>query len=170
MASDALVPWWNRLSASMALTVRRKWALFLSSKWCKTDDDTAHMVGISVFLGFPYMVSISHLNVNTPDSNVHGANMGPIWGRQEPGGPHVGPMNFPIWDHCSGYDIAVGCYGHCIVQGAATLMSWWYGQYWFTEYIWTWAGHLAMPWQWEFTAITVCQSINYLYDFKAIFL
>ena len=22
----------------------------------------------------------------------------PIWGRQDPGGPHVGPMNFAIWD------------------------------------------------------------------------
>ena len=32
-----------------------------------------------------------------PDSTVHGANMGPIWGRQDPGGPHVGPMNFAIW-------------------------------------------------------------------------
>ena len=34
-----------------------------------------------------------------PDSKVHGANMGPIWGRQDPGGPHVGPMNFAIWGH-----------------------------------------------------------------------
>ena len=34
----------------------------------------------------------------TPDSKVHGANMGPIWGRQDPGGPHIGPMNFAIWD------------------------------------------------------------------------
>ena len=33
-----------------------------------------------------------------PDSKVRGANMGPIWGRQDPGGPHVGPMNFAIWD------------------------------------------------------------------------
>ena len=33
-----------------------------------------------------------------PDSKFHGANMGPIWGRQDPGGPHVGPMNFAIWD------------------------------------------------------------------------
>ena len=33
-----------------------------------------------------------------PDSQVHGANMGPIWGRQDPGGPHVGPMNIAIWD------------------------------------------------------------------------
>ena len=33
-----------------------------------------------------------------PDSKVHGANMGPIWGRQDPGGPHVGPMNFAtLW-------------------------------------------------------------------------
>ena len=32
-----------------------------------------------------------------PDSNVHGANMGPIWGRQDPGGPHVGPMKLAIW-------------------------------------------------------------------------
>ena len=28
------------------------------------------------------------------ESKVHGANMGPIWGPQDPGGPHVGPMNF----------------------------------------------------------------------------
>ena len=33
-----------------------------------------------------------------PDSKVHGANKGPIWGRQVPGGPHVGPMNFAIWE------------------------------------------------------------------------
>ena len=32
-----------------------------------------------------------------PDSKVDGANMGPIWGRQGPGGPHTGPMNFAIW-------------------------------------------------------------------------
>ena len=31
-----------------------------------------------------------------PDSKVHGAHMGPIWGRQDPGGPHVGPMKFAI--------------------------------------------------------------------------
>ena len=23
--------------------------------------------------------------------------MGPIWGRQDPGGPHFGPMNIAIW-------------------------------------------------------------------------
>ena len=33
-----------------------------------------------------------------PDSKLHGANMGSIWGQQDPGGPHVGPMNFSIGD------------------------------------------------------------------------
>ena len=34
---------------------------------------------------------------HSPDSKVHGANMGPLWGWQDPGGPHVGPMNSAIW-------------------------------------------------------------------------
>ena len=33
-----------------------------------------------------------------PDSKIHGVNMGPTWGRQDPGGFHVGPMNLAIWD------------------------------------------------------------------------
>ena len=32
-----------------------------------------------------------------PDSKVHRATKGPIWGRQDPGGPHVGQMNLDIW-------------------------------------------------------------------------
>ena len=37
-----------------------------------------------------------------PNSNVQGANMGPTWGQQDPGGPNVGSMNFAIWvsNHC----------------------------------------------------------------------
>ena len=33
-----------------------------------------------------------------PDGKVHVAHMGPTWGRQDPGGPHVGPMNLAIRD------------------------------------------------------------------------
>ena len=40
---------------------------------------------------------VNHLYDVPPDNKVHGANMGPIWGRQDPSGPHVGPMNFAIW-------------------------------------------------------------------------
>ena len=38
--------------------------------------------------------NLSHLY---PDSKDYGANNGPIWGRQDPGGPHIGSMNFAIW-------------------------------------------------------------------------
>ena len=45
-----------------------------------------------------------------PDSKVHGTNMGPLWDPKDPGGPHVGPMNFAIlnlnkikcWSYCDG--------------------------------------------------------------------
>ena len=45
-----------------------------------------------------HSLGLHHETVVTyPDSKVHGANMGPIWGRQDPGGPYVGPMDFAIW-------------------------------------------------------------------------
>ena len=31
-----------------------------------------------------------------PNNKVHGTYMGPTWDRQDPGGPHVGPMNLAI--------------------------------------------------------------------------
>ena len=34
-----------------------------------------------------------------PDSKFAGANMGPTKDRQDPGGPHIGSMNFAIWVH-----------------------------------------------------------------------
>ena len=44
-----------------------------------------------------YLIRFEITNRNgSLDSKVHGANIGPIWGRQDPGGPHVGPMNFAI--------------------------------------------------------------------------
>ena len=38
-------------------------------------------------------ISITKL---VPDSKVHEAYMGPTWGRHDPGGPRVGPMNLAI--------------------------------------------------------------------------
>ena len=31
------------------------------------------------------------------DSKIHGANVGPTWGRQDPGGSHAGHTNLAIW-------------------------------------------------------------------------
>ena len=39
---------------------------------------------------------ISDKSLHSTASKVHGAYMGPTWGRQDPGGPHVGPMNLAI--------------------------------------------------------------------------
>ena len=52
--------------------------------------------------------------VGIPDSKVHGANMGPMWGQQDPGGPHVGQMDFGIWDGLQ-YLRTVE-YDHCYTQ------------------------------------------------------
>ena len=38
---------------------------------------------------------------NIPDSNDNGANLGPILCRQDPLGPHVGPMNVIIRDNAN---------------------------------------------------------------------
>ena len=49
---------------------------------------------------------ITWTKLNTPDSKVHGANMGPTWVLSAPDGPHVGPMNLAIRDsysHRQGY-------------------------------------------------------------------
>ena len=78
--------------------------------WCKSNDMSFFHVIIHIIknrnrcwhIG-DWWRGISGPNLITafmaihPDSKVHGANMGPIWGRQDPGGSHVGPMNFAIW-------------------------------------------------------------------------
>ena len=43
-------------------------------------------------------LKLNHVSKWATDSKTHGANMGPNWGRQDPGGPHVDPMNLAIWD------------------------------------------------------------------------
>ena len=44
-----------------------------------------------------FIASIKPAYCAIPNIKVHGANMWPIWDRQAPGGPHVGPMNLTIW-------------------------------------------------------------------------
>ena len=50
------------------------------------------------------IVIASHLDHRGPDKIVailKLTNIGFIWGRQDPGGPHVGPMNLAIWEYSS---------------------------------------------------------------------
>ena len=57
-------------------------------------------------------IRLAQTSIVIPDSKVHGANMGPIWGRQDPGGPHVGPMNLAVWEH-----------GACTLQAIVTWVQ-----------------------------------------------
>ena len=66
--------------------------------------------------------------------------------------------------HCSGYGVAMGCYGLFIVTRAAIVTSQWYDRYCFTEYARTWARHPATPSQRECMAIIDRQSIDSLLD------
>ena len=42
-------------------------------------------------------IDVQSILIKSLDNKVRRANMGSIWGRQDPGGPKVGPMNFAIW-------------------------------------------------------------------------
>ena len=61
---------------------------------------------------------------HTPDSKVNGANMGPTWGRQDPGGPRVGPMNLAIWD-VSFIGSSADTWNKYSVECDSTVHNWW---------------------------------------------
>ena len=90
--------------------------------------------------------SVHELSMKTqdriPDSKVHGTNMGPIWGRQDPGGPHVGPMNFAIWN----------LYKHNYVHGYHRLIRW--------EMM------IIIEWKYAKIASWICHGIIYSNDYR----
>ena len=55
---------------------------------------TYNYIHISVPLQYWDNVDIWNIS---PESKVHGTNMGPIWVLSAPDGPHVGPMDLAIW-------------------------------------------------------------------------
>ena len=58
-----------------------------------------YVIPISLEIIFPQSCfTVSMLFIHVPDSKAPGVNMGPICGRQGPGGPYVGPMNIDIWN------------------------------------------------------------------------
>ena len=63
-----------------------------------------------------------------PDSKVHGANMGSIWGRQDLGGPHVGPMNFAIWGITAPMKFSVNMWIYIMEFKQNIIMFWNYEQ------------------------------------------
>ena len=81
--------------------------------------------------------------------------MGPIWGRQDPGGSHVGPMNFAIWDFLwvrreKPYDVMTGVV-HLILpvhslhsdinslKPSDAYMRLWTNHHWFRKWLVAWS-------------------------------
>ena len=65
------------------------------------------------------------------ESTVHGAHMGPIWGQQDPDGPHVDPMNLAIWDvfHSQMKQKVCSCHD-IIMKWIHVIMDVWYDLLW----------------------------------------
>ena len=79
------------------------WIWYMTGIWC-----------CEVLWLFPRGAVIQDDNDGNPDSKVHGANMGPIWGRQDPDGSHVGPMN-----EVQGAPVAAG-----LLSSRRLLLNW----------------------------------------------
>ena len=80
------------------IQVRKRIVLLIVSTKKKVGDVLVHyMARSSAAVLLTVLDILFFFCGESPDSRVHGANMGPIWGRQDPGGPHVGPMNFAIF-------------------------------------------------------------------------
>ena len=75
---------------------RSRDAAWIDENWTLTERRVRHLKRrvLGRYLLSCHTVIMKQYNV--PDSKVHGANMEPICG-QDPGGPHVGLMNFVIW-------------------------------------------------------------------------
>ena len=92
---------WNQSNNRLSSSSINSYILFYQSDlwWSVASEPVNHNLqtpatnGDASLRGHPYQ----SLPCASPDSKVHGDNTGPIWGRQDPGGPHVGPMNFVIW-------------------------------------------------------------------------
>ena len=68
-------------------------------KCCLQSDEHFVQASVSSSIQFSSLVRICTGDFTyNPNSKVHGANMGPFWGRQDPGEPHIGSMNFAIWE------------------------------------------------------------------------
>ena len=73
--------------------VYNMWSQYVCQKVIHTVYYMIYAQGFVLLCFDEFLLSI----LSYPYSTVHGANMGPIWGWQDPGGPRVGPMNFAIW-------------------------------------------------------------------------
>ena len=110
--TNVSTPWWSHqmetFSALLAFVrVIHRWPVNSSHKgqWrgalmfsliCAWTETGANNGDAADFRRYRVYFDVIVMQEGYPDRKVHGACMGPTWGRQDPGGPHVGPMNLAI--------------------------------------------------------------------------
>ena len=102
--------WGLRLSPYKSSSPEVRW---YRNYWRKTQGN---------FFNEIHWLVVSIFKCHYPDSKVHGANMGPIWGRQDPDGLHVGPMNFAIWVYLGFWNMLL----HIRVYSQNIMVFQWY--------------------------------------------
>ena len=98
MCSVASVMWQSTESIIPKIAVNLVWTCVWRLNFKKYNDISPGPMRQGI-LGYGWLSTSPTWNNSChylPDSKVHGANMGPIWGWHDPGGPHVVPMNFAI--------------------------------------------------------------------------
>ena len=104
----------------------------LMTSFIMEDEISGNLAGLRVLSASPRSMSFISIITTTmqyqatPDSKVYGANMGPTWDRQDPCGPHVGPMSFAIWDSmCENGMLLYMCTKMCLVDMKYLVYIWW---------------------------------------------
>ena len=118
-------------------------------------------------------------DIDIPDtfcSKVHGANMGPIWGRQDPGGPHVrcylGYHARHTGAVAEGWSRwlpnLVGCTGGCLGDNRRYDRRLWIGQSAFSLESVDWRTWLFRPPNWRYSPIYIAMRLFWRHDFMIL--
>ena len=105
------------------LSTRDASAIILHNRW--TDSSN-----LKIYSWCKIGLRIAYLSY--ADNKVHGVNMRPISGRQDSGGPHVGPMKFAIWGHS-----LMGLLNTVLIEYRGSSI------YWYVTAIWLWISFLS---------------------------
>ena len=97
-ASDMMLMWHHFNEMLQLISSKPSWH-WLQSYWEYFPEWTVYPALYCIVILVAVWITVQLRNLiwcSYPDSKVHGANVGPIWGGQDPGGPHVGPTYFDI--------------------------------------------------------------------------
>ena len=95
----------HKLKWGIHCNLREMWICSIGIQICR-QDSWSSVIDVWIWNHAPIIhVSVSSIMTarqslilhNYPIGKVCVANMGPIWGQQDPGGPHIGPMSRAIW-------------------------------------------------------------------------